>query len=247
MRIRCIVVDDEPVALEKMRKYVGQTPYLELIAACDTPLEAMRVLSEENVDAIFTDINMLGMNGLDFVSSLSRCPFVVFITAYTDYAVDSYKIGAVDYIVKPYGFKEFQRAADRIRIQYDAMRQGNAMSVNDSIFVRTDYKWVRIKTEEIRYIQGLSDYLRIYLARNPRALVTYATFAHMKECLPSNFLQVHRSWIVNLEHIKEIERNRIIMDRDTHIPVGDSFKEHLERYLRSRSIGKTGARSKNLD
>lgn len=238
MKIRCIVIDDEPVALEKMQKYVGQTPYLELVAACDNPMDALKVLSEEKVDALFTDINMLGLNGLDFVSSLSQCPLVVFITAYTEYAVDSYKVGAVDYIVKPYGLKEFQRAAEKVRLQYDMMKKSNVTGQNYSIFVRADYKWVNIKTKDIRYIQGMSDYMRIFIEGQLKPLVTYATFGHMMDILPSGFLQVHRSWIVNMERIKEIERNRIVMDKDTYIPIGDAYKENLMQYFQKCSIGR---------
>lgn len=247
MKIRCIVVDDEPVALEKMEQYVAMTPYLELVAACDNPIDAMAYLSEEPVDALFTDINMLGLNGLDFVESLSRCPLVVFVTAYTEYAAESYRLGAVDYIVKPYGYKEFQRAADRVRTQFELMQQNRAVRNDKSLFVRTDYKWVQVKIEEIRYIQGLSDYLRIVLDEGSKPLVTYATFTHMKSCLPENFLQVHRSWIVNMDHIREIERARIVMDRETYIPVGDSYKDQLANYLANRSIGKSGRGAKGSE
>ena len=240
MKIKCIVIDDEPIALQKMRNYVEQTPYLELVAACDNPIDAMKVISENNIDAIFTDINMLGLNGLDFVSTLSNSPLVVFITAYHEYAVESYKVGAVDYIVKPYGFKEFQRAADRVRTQYERMQTGNATSGNDSLFVRSDYKWVHIKIENIRFIQGMSDYLRIHVVDNSKPLVTYATFAGIKKHLPSNFVQVHRSWIVNVGHVREINRNRVVMDEDTYIPVGDSYKEQFQDYLESRAVGKSG-------
>lgn len=239
MKIRCVVVDDEPVALQKMQKYVEQTPYLELVAACDNPMDAIKVLSEQDVDAIFTDINMLGINGLDFVSSLAKCPLVVFVTAHYEYAVESYRFGAIDYIVKPYGFKEFQRAAERLRVQYELMQQESAASPNRSLFVRADNKWVRISTDDIRYIQGMSDYLRICLKSSSRPLIIYGTFANMKSHLPSNFLQVHRSWIVNVEQIAEIERNRVVMDKDTYIPVGDTFKEELQRFLLDNSIGKS--------
>lgn len=244
MSIRCIVVDDEPVALLKMQRYVEQIPYLELVAACDTPIEAMRVMAENEVDAIFTDINMLGMSGLDFVSTLAHCPLVVFVTAYHEYAVESYRVGAVDYIVKPYGMKDFQRAAERVRVQYELMQQHHATHREDSLFVRADYKWVRIKAEDIRYIQGLSDYLRITLKDASKPLVTYATFGHIMNCLPKNFVQVHRSWIVNMEEVREIERNRIVMDQDTYIPVGDRYKEQLKQYLQRCSIGMTGRTSK---
>lgn len=240
MKIKCIVIDDEPIALQKLQSYVEQTPYLELVAACDNPTDAITVISENDIDAIFTDINMLGLNGLDFVSSLSQCPLVVFITAYHEYAVDSYKVGAVDYIIKPYGYKEFQRAADRVRTQFSLMQQSKASSQNNSLFVRSDYKWIHIKAENILYIQGMSDYLRISLADNPKPLITYATFAGIKSHLPSNFMQVHRSWIVNIDQVKEIERNRIIMDKGVEVPIGNSYKDQLNLFMQEISVGKSG-------
>lgn len=239
MKIKCILVDDEPVALLKMKKYVEQTPYLELVALCDNPMEAKRIMAETPVDALFTDISMLGQSGLDFVASLPKKPLVVFVTAYMDYAVDSYKIGAVDYIVKPYGLKEFQRAADRLRVQYEMMQQCNASAQSNSIFVRADGKWIRINTDSIRYIQGMSDYLRVYTTESHLPIVTYATFAHMRNSLPAHFLQVHRSWIVNMEQIVEIAHNRIQMDENTSIPIGETYKEDFMSYLQNRSIGKT--------
>lgn len=254
MEIRCLVMDDEPIALEKMRSYVDKIPYLQLVAACSNPLEAMKVLSEESVDVIFTDINMQGLNGLDFVESLSKAPMIVFITSYSEYAVESYKVGAVDYIVKPYGLKEFQRAAERVKTQYELLAgsaaAGNSLPAtgasagNGSIFIRTDYKWVRVNSDDIRYIQGLSDYLRISLQGDAEPVVTYATFANMKSCLPPNFIQVHRSWVVNVNHIREIANSRIVMDKDVYIPVGDSYKGELMEYLQNCSVGKSGARMK---
>lgn len=245
MKIRCIIVDDEPVALQKLQKYVEQTPYLELVAACDSPMVALKVLADNPIDAIFTDINMLGLNGLDFVRSLAKCPLVVFITAYNEYAVDSYKIGAVDYIVKPYGLAEFQRAAERVRVQFELMQQQQIAPRQNSLFVRADYKWVHIKLDEISHIQGMSDYLRISLIDNPKPLITYATFANILSSLPPNFMQVHRSWIVNLDQIREIDHNRIVMDEQTYIPVGDSFKEQLMLYLQGCSVGRQTKKPKN--
>ena len=260
MEIRCLVMDDEPIALEKMRSYADKIPYLKLVAACGNPLEAMEVMAKESVDVIFTDINMQGLNGLDFVQALSKAPMIVFITSYSEYAVESYKVGAVDYIVKPYGLKEFQRAAERVKTQYELMAGSAAAVANGaaaagngvagaqagkgSIFIRTDYKWVRVNTDDIRYIQGLSDYLRISLQGDVKPVVTYATFANMKSCLPPNFIQVHRSWMVNVNHIKEIANSRIVMDKDIYIPVGDSYKGELIEYLQNCSIGKSGARMK---
>ncbi len=245
MKIRCVVMDDEPIALEKMCSYVEKIPYLELVAACDSPVEAMGVLSREDVDVLFTDISMPGINGMDFVSALPKTPLVVFITSYSEYAVESYKVGAVDYIMKPYGMKEFQRAAEKVRLQFGM--QGNnstPMEGNDSIFIRTDYKWVRVNTSNIKYIQSLSDYLRVSFSNGTEPIITYSTFANMKSCLPNNFIQVHRSWMVNIEHIREISNSRIVMDKDTFIPVGDSYKEQLLDVLDKCSVGKSGGRLK---
>ena len=252
MEIRCLVMDDEPIALEKMRSYVDKIPYLQLVAACSNPLEAMKVMAEESVDVIFTDINMQGLSGLDFVQALSKAPMVVFITSYSEYAVESYKVGAVDYIVKPYGLKEFQRAAERVKTQYELLagsatagaNGAAAAAGNGSIFIRTDYKWVRVNADDIRYIQGLSDYLRISLQGDAEPVVTYATFASIKSCLPPNFIQVHRSWVVNVNHIREIANSRIVMDKDLYIPVGDSYKGELMDYLQNCSVGKSGSRMK---
>ena len=245
MKIRCVVMDDEPIALEKMRSYVEKIPYLELVAACDSPAEAMKVLAQEDVDAIFTDISMPGINGMDFVSSLSSAPLVVFITSYSEYAVESYRVGAVDYIMKPYGMKEFQRAAEKVRMQYEKqINSGIPASGNDSIFIRTDYKWVRVNVSCIKYIQGLSDYLRVSVEGDEEPLITYSTFANMKSCLPPNFIQVHRSWMVNVEHIREISNSRIFVEKDVSIPVGDSYKGQLLEYLNRCSVGNSSRRAK---
>lgn len=238
MRISCIAVDDEPLALEKLTNYIQRVPFLDLVAACSDTSEAIRAMSENNVDVIFTDVNMPDMNGMDFISSLSKCPLVVFITAYSEYAVESYKQNAVEYLLKPYSFVEFQRAADKVRSRYEMIEQfSSKSSVNDTIFIKEGYKWVRISIEDICYIQGYSDYLKIFLINQEKPLLTHSTFTHIKSNLPNHFLQVHRSYIVNMNKVKEIERLRINMGSDTCIPVGDSYRDVFMDYLQSVSIG----------
>lgn len=247
MKIRCLVIDDEPVALDKLRSYVSQTPYLELVAACESPIEAMKVMSEERVDAIFTDINMAGLNGLDYVSSLAKCPYVIFITAYPEYAAESYRINAVDYIVKPYGYNEFQRAAERLRERIDVTPRDVSSADGDSLFVRSDYKFFHIRTAELLYVKGLSDYLILYMGGSQGKVITYATLTSLSDLLPPCFIQVHRSWIINMKHVKNISRNRVIMDDDAEIPVGDTFKDALLQYLQVRTIGTTVKTAKKSD
>lgn len=236
MNIRCIAVDDEPVALEKLRNYIDRIPYLELVAACEGPFDAMQVLADTAVDAVFVDINMPDLNGLDFISSLEHPPLVVFTTAYSEYAVESYRVQAVDYLLKPYGFDAFRRAADRVLKRFEC--RPRKVGDDDSLFVKVDYRWVRVASDDIRYIRGCDDYLQIHLRDKATSLLTYSTFAAIRDALPSRFLRVHRSYMVNMEHVIEVERGGIVLDKDTRIPVGDSYRETLTEYLKRHSIGK---------
>lgn len=237
--IRCLAVDDEPMALEKLENYIARIPYLELTASCEGAFEAMQAMARQPVDAIFIDINMPDLNGMEFVASLTDRPMVVFTTAYAEYAVESYKVVAVDYLLKPFGFADFQRAAGKLLRQRALLAMEKSAAVGtDSFYVKVDYKYVRIRTSEIRYIEGMNEYLKIHLTSVAKPLVTHTTLKQIRESLPPNFLQVHRSYIVNMDQVAEIERSRILMDKETRIPVGDNFRESFVRYLQNRSLGK---------
>lgn len=229
MKIKCMAIDDEPAALEKLQNYINRIPFLQLIAACDGPVEAMAVMEREEIDAVFIDINMPDINGMEFIASMPSPPLTVFITAYSEFAVDSYKVGAIDYLLKPYSFADLQRAAERIRCQHELQKQA-AMQQQDCIFIRTDSKWVKTNVSDILYIQGYGDYLKIHL-NNAKPLTTLSTFAKIKSSLPQHFIQVHRSYIVNLHHIKETDRARIVIGKDTVIPIGDTYKEAFKNCL----------------
>lgn len=241
MKLRTLIIDDEPIALEKLRKYVGKIPFLELVGACESALDASAFLADNPVDLIFTDINMPDLSGMDFIASLPTAPMVVFITAYAQYAVDSYRLSAVDYLLKPYGFAEFQRAANKALENYSVRSvqpsAAGQQSQNDSLFVKVDYRYVRVSLASVRYIKGYGEYLQIFTAESSAPLLTLSSFADIKERLTDNFLQVHRSYIVNMDQVESISRGRIIMDADTYIPVGDSFKNALQTYLLDHSIG----------
>ncbi len=237
--IQCLAVDDEPIALEKLRNYITKIPYFDLVAACEDAMEAMKVMNEQEIDALFIDINMPDLNGLDFVESLSKRPLIVFTTAYAQYAVDSFRVAPVDYLLKPFGFADFQRAANRVLQQFNLQRSSNSTpAVSNSLYIKIEYKYVRIDQKDIRYIEGMSDYLRIFTTTEAKPLITHSTLRQIKEYLAPNFLQVHRSFIVNMEQLKEIQRMRILMDKETWIPVGDLYKDDFVNYLQSRSIGK---------
>ena len=245
--IRCIAIDDEPLALQQLAAYIKKTPFLELVAQCQSALEARQFLEHDIVDAIFCDINMPDLNGMDFVKSLQVPPLIVFTTAYSEYAVEGFKVNAVDYLLKPFGMQDFQRAANRLReraqevsgfrFQVSGSRiQGTENA--DTIFVKTDYRVVKVTISEIRYIEGMSEYLKIFIEGEAKPIVTLLSMKKMEEKLTENFMRIHRSYIVNLTKIQEINKNRIIMDTETFLPIGDMYKEAFQKYIDTKFLGK---------
>lgn len=240
--IRCIAVDDEPMALEKLINYISRIPYLELAAPCESSYEAMQVLANEKVDAIFIDINMPDNNGLDFVKSLPDPPLVIFVTAYEEYAVESYKVRAVDYLLKPYGFEDFQKAAGNLLKQWnllhpEAPKKAEPASGSSVLYLKVDYRYIRVNLDDIMYVEGMNEYLKIHIL-NASPFLTHTTFKQLNERLPRNFLQVHRSYVVNMNHVQEVERSVITMTDGTHISISDSNKENFMQYLLQHSLKK---------
>ncbi len=245
--IRCIAIDDEPLALQQLAAYIKKTPFLELVAQCQSAIEARQFLEKDTVDAIFCDINMPDLNGMDFVKSLQVPPLIVFTTAYSEYAVEGFKVNAVDYLLKPFGMQDFQRAANRLReraqevsgfrFQVSGSRiQGTENA--DTIFVKTDYRVVKVTISDIRYIEAMSEYLKIFIEGEAKPIVTLLSMKKMEEKLTENFMRIHRSYIVNLTKIQEINKNRIIMDAETYLPIGDMYKEAFQKYIDTKFLGK---------
>ena len=240
--IRCIAIDDEPLALQQLAAYIKKTPFLELVAQCQSALEARQFLEQDTVDAIFCDINMPDLNGMDFVKSLQAPPLIVFTTAYSEYAVEGFKVNAVDYLLKPFGMQDFQRAANRLRER--------AQEVSGFRFLRlakrqrrlqvsgSDSPVVKVTISDIRYIEGMSEYLKIFIEGEAKPIVTLLSMKKMEEKLPENFMRIHRSYIVNLTKIQEINKNRIIMDAETFLPIGDMYKETFQKYIDTKFLGK---------
>ena len=237
MKLRTLVIDDEPIALQKLRNYADKVPFLELAAACGSGFDALEYLAHDTVDLIVTDINMPDLNGLDFVRALPGQPMVIFTTAHAQYAVDSYKVSAVDYLLKPYGYADFHKAADKA-FQLFASRHRQADTAADAIFVKTDHRYLRLPLRDLLYIKGYGEYLQLYAEGYASPLLTLSSFAAIREKLSENFLQVHRSYVVNMDRVAQIERARIVMDDGSVLPVGDSFKAAFQQYLASHSVGK---------
>lgn len=238
--INCIAVDDEPLALKQLENYISQVPFFDFKGGCRCAAEAMKYIREDIVDAIFLDINMPDINGIDFVKTLVTPPIIVFTTAYADYAVEGFKVNAVDYLLKPFGLDEFRRAAEKVRVQYE-QREGNSTAVadeDDSLFFKTDYKIVRVNVSSISCIKGMSEYLKLHMDGNVDPLVILLSMKKLEGRLPSYFMRVHKSYIINQRKIREVARGRVLMEDGTLIPVGDMYKEAFQAYLDSKFLGK---------
>lgn len=248
--IRTLVIDDEPLALQQLAAYVGKIPYLTPVGECQSALEARDIIAREQIDAIFIDINMPDLNGMDFVRSLAAPPIVVFTTAYSEYAIDGYKVDAADYLLKPFSLDDFRKAAQRVKRRYDMEMAADLplpsadepteekpLHDDDTIFLKTEHRVVRVNITDIRYVEGMSEYLKVHL-ENERPIIMLLSMKKMEERLPSSFVRIHRSYIVNMKKVKEVTKNRIVMDADTYLPIGDIYKELLTSYLADKYLGR---------
>lgn len=249
--IKVLAIDDEPLALQQLSAYIKRMPFFELCGECRSAEEAQAAMEHEQIDAIFSDINMPDCNGLDFVRSLPEPPIVVFTTAYSSYAVEGYKVNAIDYLLKPFGFDEFQAAANKVKRQYDLLHPASLadeptegpreeeLSPEDSIFLKTEHRIVRINVADIRFVEGMSEYLKVHLLTDSRPLVILLSMKKMEERLPSQlFLRIHRSYLVNVRAITEVNKNRVFLGHDVALPVGVLYKDTLRQYVESKFLGK---------
>lgn len=231
--IRCIAIDDEPLALQKIAAYIEKTPFLEATALCESAIQALDIIQNNTVDLMFVDINMPDINGMDFVKSLSIKPLIVFTTAYSEYAIESFKVDAIDYLLKPIEYSEFLRVANKAKQKliekHDSATQ---MELNDKhLFIKTEHKIVRIEINNITYVEGMREYVKIHQI-NSKPIMTLMSMKKLEDTLPKDrFMRVHRSFIVNLNTITTIERNRIIYDENIYIPVSEQYKDNFKKYI----------------
>lgn len=229
--IRVIAVDDEPLALRQLEIYISKVPFLELVGVCGSALEASRLLDSREVDAMFLDINMPDLSGLDFVRLLRHRPLTVFTTAYSEYAVDGFRVDAVDYLLKPFSLKEFVASAEKLKERFDLLEAYRGQSDNlqeDYIFLKADYKIIKVNVSDILYTESMSEYLKIYVAGETAPKLVLLSMAKLLEKLPENrFVRVHRSYMVNLAHIREVGGGVVEMDNGKTIPIGDSYRRYL--------------------
>jgi DNA-binding LytR/AlgR family response regulator len=233
MKLRTIAIDDEPLALRLVSDYISKTPFLELVGAFDNPLDAIDFLSENGIDLIFVDIQMPDLTGIEFARTLENAPKLIFTTAYEKYALEGFKLNAVDYLLKPFSYEEFLKAAQKARKQAE-LETGMPQSIeanNQFLFLKSEYKIRRINFNDILYIEGLKDYIKVYTTSEDKPVLSLNSIKSLEQKLPEErFMRVHRSFIVNLDRIDTIERSRIIFGK-TYIPVSDQYKDKFQEYL----------------
>lgn len=231
--IRCIAIDDEPLALRQMVNYIEKTPFLECISSFDNAFEALQFLEKNKIDLMLLDINMPDLNGMDFVKSLDNPPKVIFTTAYSEYALDGFRVDAIDYLLKPISYSDFLKAANKANTWFDKQTPQPDIIKSDEEFllIKSEHKIIRINLSDIKYIEGMREYVRIHLV-NQKPVMTLISMKKIEESLHQDkFMRVHRSYIVNLEKITTIERLRIIFDEKVYIPVGEQYKAKFQEYL----------------
>lgn len=233
MMINAIAIDDEPLALQLVSGYIEKTPGLNLAGSFDNPLDAIEFLNNEAVDLIFVDIQMPDLSGLEFTRSLAKGPKVIFTTAYEKYALEGFRLDVIDYLLKPFSYEEFlkavQKAVRLIKLEKEVPDQVDTNS--EFLFLKSDYKIRRINFNDILYIEGLKDYVKVFIHGADRPVLSLITLKALEAKLPeAKFMRVHRSFIVNLERIDTIERSRIVFGK-TYIPVSEQYKDKFQEFL----------------
>lgn len=227
--INCIAIDDEPLALRLLEDNISKVPFLKLKAVCNDAFEAIDVLSKEKIDLIFVDIQMPGLSGLQFVGSLENRPMVIFITAYKQYALDSYELAVVDYLVKPVPLDRFIKSCNRAKELFELRNSKQQTHSADYFFVNADYSQVKVIFNDIIWIEGLSDYLKIHLKSTNKPLVIRASLKSIENELPEDkFIRIHKSWLIAIDAITAVRKNSIFIG-EKEFSVGETYKESIEK------------------
>ena len=229
--IRCLAVDDEPLALELLEDNISKVPFLQLVAACDSVTDAMKVMQKEQVDLIFLDIQMPGLTGLQFIESMTEKPMIILITAYKQYALESYNLDVTDYLVKPVSLDRFIKASNKAKQLFELKtnrNNTNASSVHPGyFFVNADYSLVKINLPDIIYIEGLKDYIKIHLKSAQHPVVTRMPMKTIEEQLPAEqFIRIHKSYIVSVSYITAIRKSSIFVD-SLELPLSDTYRDSV--------------------
>lgn len=237
MILNCWIVDDEPLALSLLESYVQKTSFLRLTGKYSNALSAMKQIAEEKVDLLFLDIQMPEINGMEFARTISHRTRVIFTTAFSEYALEGYKVSALDYLLKPFSFDEFLAAARKALEWFEMTASRPAAETtreNIGIFVKSEYRLLHVLYEEIIYIEGLKDYVKIYTENEPKPILSLMSLKLLEEELPADrFMRVHRSYIIHRNKIASINKNRIIIGKK-QIPIGETYRKQFRAVIEGK-------------
>jgi two-component system LytT family response regulator len=232
--LRCIAIDDEDLALELLEDYISKVPYLQLVATCEDPLDAIAAIQEQQVDLVFLDIQMPGLNGLQLIQSLSSNPMCILVTAYSQYALEGFNLNVVDYLVKPVPFDRFLKACNKARELYQ-LKQKALETVKgeeqEYFFINADYSHIKVRYAEIQWVEGLKDYIKIHLENNAKPIVARISMKSIEELLPaSKFLRIQKSYIVSKAHITSVKKSSVFIGSN-ELSIGENYKEAIMAFL----------------
>ncbi len=241
MTLNCIAVDDEPLALDLVCKYIEQTPFLKLAGRYPSAVEALKAIHTQKIDLIYLDIQMPDLNGIELARVIGKgqgTPRIIFTTAFEKFGLESYKVDALDYLLKPFNYEEFLRTATKALSYYELVNRSSSAAIANPesaeeqyLFLKVEYQWVRIALDDIVFIEGLKDYVKVHLKNDEKAVLSLTSLKELEEKLPSRrFMRVHRSFIVALDKISSMTKNSLQIGNRT-ITVGDQYKEAYNQFV----------------
>ena len=235
MTINCAIIDDEPLAAGLLESYVKKTPYLNLTGTYNSAITAMRDLRDNPVPLLFLDIQMPELSGVEFAKILPKDTKIIFTTAFPQYALEGYKVNALDYLLKPISYEDFLRATEKAQDWYNIIQKREMYNDDRIMFIKSEYKLLRVKLDDILYVEGLKDYVRICL-KNGEKIMSLMSMKKLEDYLPRpEFLRTHRSYIVHMPEVRSIDRFRIVFG-DIFIPISDNYKEEVQQYLDTHTL-----------
>lgn len=236
MILSCAIIDDEPLAAELLASYVSKTPGLRLAGVYESAVTAMRELRERPVDLLFLDIQMPELSGLEFATLLPKDTRIIFTTAFDRYAIDGYKVDAADYLLKPVSYDRFAASVNKVIEWFETNERRKTAARDRFVYVKSEYKLIRLDFDDILYIEGLKDYVKIYFEAPRKPVLSLVNMKRVEDCLPKpQFMRVHRSFVVNMAKVSMVDRGRIVVG-DVFIPVSESYKNQVQEYLDSHSL-----------
>lgn len=240
-KISCLIVDDEPLALDLLERYVQKTPFLDFHGKCASAIEALEVVNSRSIDLIFLDIQMPELTGMEFSRVIKKDTRIIFTTAFNEYAIDGFKVNALDYLLKPFNYEEFLRAANKAKEWFElinAQKTSIPSISNNFIFVKSEYKQIKVDLNEVLYFEGLKDYVKIWLKDQTKPILTIMSLKSLSEELPgTKFMRIHRSFIVALDKIQSVERRQVIMMNKIRVTIAEQYKKAFQDFISGNSIG----------